>query len=370
MSLIKDLKIITSEDKQSIQPINPTNFKIIKWFFRLYWLFDLLISYLLYSFTGSALFLIYFVFILVFNIIYLFKYFKAKIHMATQIKNYRVIAFSGFQGCGKTSLMLHLLAIFFKDGKKYSNIPFIINNEFCHILTKKAFCLKERVDLGSVMAGDELTLLFNNLDQTKSRADVAGAEGNLQMVRHDFDGHVLATSVNMNRLLAVLEEKFGLDNMLLEQTSIKTGYIIPLIYWVMRKFNKKLPKLYWGYRRWKIQSFLSINKKNYIYDLSNDVANEKTNKFVNLTYFYYFNDFSVIYDDRFASELYKTLPKIQDKKYESLKYSPDVVNFSEFESLQVLYDLANKGSISSNSTPSTVGGRIEPVSKDKPTKSS
>lgn len=369
MSLLKDLKVITSEDKQSIHPINSTNFKIIKWFFRLYWLVDLFLSYLLYLLTNSALFLIYFVFILVYNVIYFFRYIKAKTHMATQIKNYRVQSFSGFQGCGKTSLMLHLLSIFFKDRKKYSNIPFIINNEYSYILTKKAFCLKEKVDLGSVMAGDELTLLFNNLDQTKSRADVAGAEGNLQMVRHDFDGHVLATSVNMNRLLAVLEEKFGLDNMLLEQTSIKTGFLIPFIYWICRKFNKKLPRIYWGYRRWKIQTFLSINKKNYIYDLSNDIANEKTNKFVNLTYFYYFNDYSVIYDDRFASELYKTLPKITDKKYTSLKYSPEVVNFSEFEALQTLYDLANKNANVSVSTPDS-GVKTDNISQDDKAKSS
>ncbi len=321
-----------------------------KWFLRLYWLVDVIVLLILYFLTlnnedlktFNSICIILLIASIIFNVIYLYRYMKGKSAMARNIKNYRVQSFSGFQGCGKTSVMFNICGMFFKKNAIFSNVPFTIDNEYCNILTKDAFCLRSRLPQNSVITGDELTLLFNNLDQSKSRQDIAGAEGNMQMVRHNFDGYIFATSVNMNRLLAVLEEKFGLDNMMLEQTSIKTGFIVPLIYWICRKFNDKLPKVYWGYRRWKIQTFLTINKKNYNYDLSTDVANSKTNRFVNLYYFYAFNDGSIKYDDRFASELYKNLPPIKVQKYTSLKYNQDIVTQGGFESLQKLYDVRNK----------------------------
>lgn len=322
--------------------LNDFKYNFKKWFFRLYWLIDILVLVLFYFMldgTAQTIALIAIFALLGYNLLYLWRYWKGKQCVLINAKNYRVQAFSGEVGCGKTSSMLNMIAMIKKDRKVYSNIPFTINNKFNYILTKDSFCMKTSLPDKCIVAGDELTLYFNNLDQNKSRSDISGAEGFLQLFRQNTDGNFFGTSVVMGRLLAVLEEKFGLENMLLEQRSIKTGFIVPFIYWVITKFNKHIKPGYWGYRRWKIQTFLKIRQNNYVYDLSNDTANSNTNKFVNLYYFYAFNDDTVIYDDRFASTLYKKLPKQVDKQFQNYCFNDDVVKYSGFESLAKLYDI-------------------------------
>ena len=359
MSFFKDLKTITNDNKELVKPINKVNYLIINWFFKLYWLVDILILAIIYALTSNnsaykqinTISFILLIASVVYNIIYLYRYFKGRSNAKYNLKNYRTQCFKGSQGIGKTSFMYNCARILGKDYPVIANCSAIIDNKFCYKLTKKAFMMKTQLPEPCTQLVQEITVYYNNLDQSKKRDEIAGSEGNLQFVRHNTNGYILADSVEMDRLLKTLEEKFGLTNKMLGQTSIKTGFFVPFIYWLMRLVNKKLPYIYWGYRRWKVQTFLSINENGYIYDLSNDVANTKNNKFVNLYYFYAFNDFSVIYHDRAYSKLYKQLPKEELKQYSSLLFTDEDVKDTGFDSISKLYDieLAEKMNIENSS---------------------
>ena len=315
-----------------------------KWVF----IFDFILLFVLSQIypERETVFNILMVGVLIWQVVCFFRNWVSNSRLLITVTNYRVIGIRGAQGAGKSSMACKLLTLFRKKKKCtiVTNVPVRLYGEYTNVLTKDALSMRTRLPDPSALFMDEMSLYFNNMEDVRknkiTKAEIRGTEANLQLIRHNFNGHFLGTSVKMGRILAVLEEKFGMEYNMLEQRSIPNALIFPFVYNLIRKFLGK-PYEYFGLRRWKVQTFLAIqdgsNSQGYTYDLSTDNANTKTKKYAPLLYVYSWNDNSFEYDDRFAKELYKSLPEEKLKKFTSLQFTPTDLDKSGFDSLKTIY---------------------------------
>jgi len=310
----------------------------------------------------EGIFMVLMIVSVLWNAFTFFRVWRSNGQMLTDLRNYRVLGIRGPQGAGKSSMMCKLLTLL-KRKKKFTivtNVPMKLHNDFTHILTKDALAMRTRLPEPSAMAMDEMSLYFNNLDDYKrgkiSQHDVKGCEAMLQLIRHNIDGNFIATSVKMGRVLARLEEKFGMEYNMLEQKSLPTAFIFPFLYNLIRTRFLKKKYEYFGVRRWKVQKFLAIqdgsNSQGYTYDLSTDNANTKTQKYAPLVMAYAWNDNSFEYDDRFAKDLYKALPEEKLRKYTSLQFTHKDLKDSGFDSMKDIYASVYEQSTEKEEKPS------------------
>ena len=280
------------------------------------------------------------------NVWQFYRVYMSRHKALVDLKNYRVMCASGEVGLGKTSYLLFLLSLLRKHHKSecFTNIPIKVHGEFTSALSREALGMRTRLPEGSATLMDEMSLYYNNMNEMNGKTDEAkelkqhikGFEAYLQLIRHNFDGHFLATSVNMGRILAVLEEKVGQENRMLEQKTVPNALLFPLIFNFIRRLQKKKP-VYFGIRCWTIQKFRKIQKDGYTYDLSTDNANMKTNKFTNLVRVYTWNDGTFEYDDRFARKLYQVLKEEPLRKFKNLHFSHKDLKGTGFDSLINIY---------------------------------
>lgn len=260
------------------------------------------------------------------------KVYKSKINLKEKLQNERVMANEGFQGAGKTSLMLYIASLKYKANQIYTIVPCKINGEFTNVLTKEVLQLKEQIPMNSCILGDELTMFFNNLSNKKELSDelVASTACLYQSIRHFTDGNIINTSVDMTRLNKQLEEKHSVFNKLLRQrTCLSSYFIIPtykLILILLKKYDPKVHKWLGTYRIWEYQTFTPITHDNYYYDLSNQNVNQNEKGFSNLVEIWAYNNLDYEYNDTYLRRLYKTLPVHIPIQWDSLEISRDMLD--------------------------------------------
>lgn len=242
-------------------------------------------------------------------------------------RNGRVQGFSGGQGRGKTSFMLHSVSVL-KCKSVYSNFNAKVKGKFVKVLDSNVLMLKTRIPDFSITLFDEATMFYHNLLSGKNYKDIAtqlySQEIQEQLVRHFWDGNIFYSSVDITRLPATLREKITLVNFMLGQGNVTLSFITGLIINLISKI--KGSKIRAGIRYWKVQQFEKIPEDNYIFDLSNQKEDTKTHQFANLIRFCGFNtSMRFEYNDRFMNGLYKLLPENQDKYYDSLEYNEDIL---------------------------------------------
>ena len=116
------------------------------------------------QFAGNPLgFLVYIPF--VYQIIVIFKteykIFKSNVNIDFILDNGRVMAFSGAQGRGKSSICCYL-ASRKRFEKVYSNTPLLLRQKFTRILDNGILSLDERIDDYSLLVMEKYCSLIHN----------------------------------------------------------------------------------------------------------------------------------------------------------------------------------------------------------------
>ena len=261
-----------------------------------------------------------------------YRVFKSKMILKNKLINERVQGNEGFQGQGKTSLMLYMASLEYKANEIYTIVPCKIKGQYTNVLTKEILQLKEQIPLHTCILGDELTMFFNNLTNKKELSDdlVASTACLYQSIRHFTDGNIINTSVDMTRLNKQLEEKHSVFNKLLGQDTHKSSWvIIPIYKMILRiigKYDKTKHQYLGTYRTWEYQTFVPITHENYYYDLSTDTSNLKENHYSNLTTIWAYNNLDYEYNDTYLRKLYKTLPVNVPIKWKDMEIDREMLN--------------------------------------------
>jgi len=260
-------------------------------------------------------------YILFVNFKYTFKLIKSNKNLHFIVKNKRTFKISGGQGLGKTSL-LGLLASMCKR-PVYSLTPLKINGKFCNTLTYNHLTLKTKLEKHSFCIVDELTLLFNNLQNPNAieKLDLYAFEILIQLIRHLFDGSFGYASVDTDRATKTIREKVLFSMQMLGQTTVKSSWILGPI------LNRLTNWHYHGYFRvWNMQTYEKIEEDGYIFDLSTDKLNTNNNKFANLFEIVAHDNQDFEYNDKYLESLYSALDIPYEKhQFKSLNMDVDTL---------------------------------------------
>lgn len=251
------------------------------------------------------------------------RVFKSNALIRTTARNKRVQGFSGSQGAGKTSFMLHTIYTI-KAKDIFTNFPCRIRKKFSNKLSKEVLNLNEKISDGSVCAIDEATMLFNNrLVEMKDKEvldDMFAQQLHQQIIRHMYDGNLFYSSVDLTRLPQMLKDNIGLTNYMLGQGSVKVSYISSVVIaFVGKLFGLNLRN---SIRYWDCQQLERIPEQGYTFDLSRQEKDVNDKNYANLIRFCAWsanNRFD--YDDRFLRGLYSGLPDCKPKQWYTLEYS-------------------------------------------------
>ena len=198
-----------------------------------------------------------------------YKVWKSKVNIKNEEQNKRVVGHEGYQGTGKTSLMLYIAYVM--ERPVFTSAPAKINGEFTYKLTDAMLNMDVRLPYAPMLIVDEISLKYDNtLSTIKDRYKTEGFEFNLQLIRHNNDGYFIDASVDMNRVAKRVEEKHGMFRRLLGQKNVKNSFIIDtFIEFISLCFKLGIKT---GYRIWTYQTFETINHENYIFDLSKQTS--------------------------------------------------------------------------------------------------
>ncbi len=238
-------------------------------------------------------------------------------------RNKRVQGFSGPQGSGKTSFMLHSLYVLHSKSI-YTNFPCRIRGKYAKQLDENVLEAKQRITDGSILAIDEATLFYHNIMNAASASEenkvkLYSQQLHQQLLRHFYDGNMFYSSVDITRLPAMLRENIGMTNFMLGQGSVQLSYITgPLLKCIGRLFKIDL---HGSIRYWDVQQLERIPENGYTFDLSTQEKDTNAKNFANLIRFCCFSSSNRFdYDDRFLRGLYAKLEEHIDTYWKSLSY--------------------------------------------------
>lgn len=237
--------------------------------------------------------------------------------------NKRVQGFCGYQGCGKTSLML-ATGYILNSPSIYTNFPCKIRNKYTKKLSDAVLNMDTRIEENSCIMISEATMFYHNLLDNVSDKDIVNKlypqELHQQIVRHAYNGNMFYDSIDLNRMPKMLKDNIGLTNYLLGQKSKTFSFIItPLLASIGKMLGIELRG---NMRIWEVQQFESIPVQQYVFDLSRQEKDTNTKNYANLLELCCWEDVTHFeYDDRFLRGLYNKLPQNIDKKWSSLIFS-------------------------------------------------
>lgn len=322
--------------------------KILNFFGRIAGWLDVILVYLIVSNLSQGLqygWLLYAlpIYLIYINGKYEFKIFMSKGRVRQEQHDYKVIGCEGKQGSGKTSYVGFSLSLGEKQKKNVyilTNVPMRINGKMTYKITPEILNMEVSLPDNCFIFLDEWVLIFSNLDDKITFADLQSTAYLEQLYRHFVEyGNVYGASVSMARAPKMQRDNFSVYKFFDGLNVVRNSYIISPILMLLSKIFKVEYKE--GILCWRSFLIRDIEHDNYSFDLAG-LENRKGNNspkwaFAEVTCTYN-SAGNFDYDSRFMRNIYKQLPPAVLEQFKDLAYNLDDIKTTGFGAFLRFFD--------------------------------